>query len=137
MKKYKTLVAIITNETGEILLTKRARAPYKSFWALPSGIGEDKKGITPEIGIVEEVRCDLGTDSFVGDFLFSMAIKNDKFTDMALVFEGKINEKEIEVQKEFSQGYAWFSIGQVLDLELAFEHPAIIKKYAKLIVAKQ
>ncbi|MFA5933537.1 MAG: NUDIX domain-containing protein [Microgenomates group bacterium] len=69
-KKYKTVCAIILNNKKEILLTKRARNPFKGKWALPSGIGESMKGVPSEIGVVVEVRCDLGTNSFVGKFVF-------------------------------------------------------------------
>ncbi len=64
MSKYKTALAIIVNDKGEILLTKRAREPFKGYWALPGGIGESVKEIPPETGVIEEVHCDLGTRSF-------------------------------------------------------------------------
>lgn len=132
MNKYKTACAIIVNENNEILLTKRAREPFKGYWALPSGIGESKKGIAPEVGIVEEVRCDLGTESFIGKLLFTIPIYNDNYTDEAFAFEGRINEAEINLDPVFSQGYKWFSTKDKKAFEnLAFEHTAILQKYFK------
>lgn len=130
MKKYKTACAIIINDAGAILLTKRAREPFKGRWAIISGIGESKKGIMPEIGIVEEVRCDLSTNSFRGEYIFSIPIEGDQMTDEAMVFLGKVNENELLPNPNFSLGYKWVFPDKKEEFEnLAFEHSKIIKKY--------
>ena len=128
--KYTTICAIIENDKGEILLTKRNREPFRGKWALFSGIGESKKGISSHIGVIEEVNCDLGTKSFKGKFLFSLLIKNDPVSDKVDVFAGTINESDIKVQPEFSKGVKWFSkTDKSAFKNLAFEHSKIIKKY--------
>lgn len=131
-EKFKTACAIVINDKNEILLTKRAREPFKSQWALPSGIGESKKGILPELGIVEEVRCDLGTNSFKGECLFSLPIEGDEMTDEAVVFVGRVNESEITPDPKFSAGYKWVPEDRIDEFQnLAFEHGQIMEEYLK------
>jgi ADP-ribose pyrophosphatase YjhB (NUDIX family) len=130
MPKYKTACAIVVNNKGEILLTKRAREPYKDQWALISGIGESMKGIPPEVGVVQEVSCDMGTNSFKGKYLFTLPIKGDEMTDETYVFVGSVDESEIKPDPIYSQGYKWVSADKKAEFEnLAFEHSEIIKKY--------
>lgn len=129
VKKYKTVCAIIINDKEEVLLTKRARNPFKGKWAIPSGIGESMKGISPKIGVVEEVRCDLGTNSFKGEYIFSIPIEDDKMTNEAVVFLGKLNERELQPNPIFSLGYKWVSKDSDEFENLAFEHSQIMKKY--------
>jgi ADP-ribose pyrophosphatase YjhB (NUDIX family) len=132
MGKFKTVCAIIVNDKNGILLTKRAREPFREYWALPSGIGESILGKPPEVGVIEEVRCDLGTNSFEGERLFSMPVEEDKMTDEIVVFVGRINESELEPDPEYSLGYKWVSFDKVEEFEnLAFEHGEIIKKYLR------
>lgn len=132
LKKIKTACAIIVNDRNEVLLTQRAREPFRELWALPSGIGESKKGVPPEVGVVEEVRCDLGTGSFKGEFLFSLPVEGDEMTDEAVVFVGKVNESELEPVPEFSLGIKWVPEARVEEFEgLAFEHGQIMEEYLR------
>jgi len=128
--KYTTACAIIINENNEILLTKRAREPFKKYWALISGIGESKMGEPSNVGVINEVSCDLGTKSFKGKFLFSLPINNDAMTDRIDVFVGKININEIKMNPIYSEGIKWVSANNSTMFDnLAFEHSKIIKKY--------
>jgi ADP-ribose pyrophosphatase YjhB (NUDIX family) len=128
--KYKIACAIIVNNKDEILLTKRAREPFKGKWALISGIGESKKGIPPEKGVVEEVTCDIGTKSFTTTSKFSIPVRGDKETDEVVVFVGTIKEDEIEIQPKFSSGIKWVPKNEIKKLHnLAFEHDQVIQKY--------
>lgn len=136
-KKYTTICAIIENDKREILLTKRAREPFKNCWALVSGIGESKKDIKPEIGVIEEINCDLGTKSFRGKFLFSLPIENDPITNKIDIFVGKISKSEIKIQTKFSADIKWVAKNQVNEFaNLAFEHSKIIKKYLESLERK-
>lgn len=133
MKKLSLLCVIVTNEKNEILLIKRGRQPFKGYWALISGIGESKKGIEPEIGIIEEVNCDLRTNSFKGDRIFSMALADDEHASQVIVFLGKVNESEIKMHPPYSLDFKWISANEAVNLKLAFEHNKIIDKYLKKI----
>jgi len=130
MPKLKTVCAIVVNDSDQILLIKRARKPFKGYWAISSGVGESRKGIPSEIGVVEEVNCDLGTKSFQGRYLFSLPIKDDPITDEAVVFGGKIDETEINLKKKYTIEYKWVDKDSVEEFEnLAFEHTQIIKRF--------
>ena len=132
MKKYKTVCAIVINDNNEILLIKRGREPYRGYWGLISGIGESKKGIGPEIGVVEEVNCDLQTNSFEGKYLLSIPIEGDALTDEVVIFVGKVNDAEIKMNPPFSLDYKWVSEKDTESFEnLAFEHTKIIKEFLK------
>ncbi len=132
--KYKTICAIVVNDNGDILLTKRNREPFSGKWALFSGIGESKKGFTPEEGVAEEVRCDLGTNSFTGKRIFSVPIEDDPVTDDTVVFVGSINENEVSPDPVFSQGIKWVPITNSNEFEdMAFEHTKIINKYLETL----
>jgi|GEM_PF-2793200 len=133
MKKYKIACAIILNtKQDKILLSKRARNPFKNKWALISGIGESMKGIAPEIGVIEEVNCDLGTKSFKIKSHFKLPIRNDEKADEIFVFIGTIKESEIKVQSKYSKGIKWINIDDIDKLQdTAFDHHIILKEYLK------
>lgn len=132
MKEFRIACAIVVNKDGDVLLTKRAREPFKGYWALPSGIGESKKGIETAIGVREEVRCDLSTNTFEGKFLFSIPIENDPETVATDVYVGHVNEDELKTVPEFSQGYKWVKVNNTEEFKnLAYEHTKIISKYLR------
>lgn len=132
MSKFKTVCAIVVNDKNEVLLTKRAREPFREYWALPSGIGESMMGTPPEIGVVEEVRCDLGTNSFKGKRFFSLPVEEDKMTNEIVVFVGRVNENELKPNPKYSLGFKWVSENNIKEFKnLAFEHSKIMKKYLK------
>lgn len=131
MKKYKVAIALIVNDKGEILLSKRARDPFKGKWALVAGVGASKiHGMTPEEGVIDEVRADLGTESFKGQFFFSFPNTQNPEVDENIVFIGKINENEIKINPECSLGIKWVSPQNKNEFKgLAFAGDQIMKKY--------
>ncbi len=130
MQKYKTACAIIVNKRDEILLIKRGREPHKDKWALVSGIGESKKGLSPETAVMGEVSWDLGTDSFKGEKIFSIPVKDDDQTDEVIVFLGEVNQSEIKLHPGHSSEYKWVLKKNLQEFtNLAFDHEVIIKKY--------
>ena len=132
MKKVKAICAVVVNDKDEILLIKRGREPFAGQWGLISGIGESKKGIKPEKGVIEEVNCDIQTTSFRGKHAFSIPVKNDKFVDEVVVFVGKVDESNLKINPPFSVDLKWASEEEAKKLKaLAFEHKKIINEYFK------
>lgn len=120
--------AIILNDLGEILLIRRGREPYKDFWALISGIGETKKGLTPDAAVLGEVYCDLQTKILEPKRLFSIDVK-DEIVDEIIVFTGKVDESRISMHPPYSLEYRWISPEEARRMKLAFEHAEVIEKY--------
>ena len=58
-----TTVAVIVNESDEVLLVQRAFAPAKGDWCLPGGFME--LGETPEEGIIRELKEETNLDGTV------------------------------------------------------------------------
>jgi len=132
MKKVKTTCAIVINDKKEILLIKRGQEPFANHWALISGIGETKKGLSPEKAVLGEVKWDLQTLFINPKLLFTIRISNDRYTDEIIVFVGKVNESKIKLNPPYSSEYKWFSPTDIDKLDqLAFEHKEIITKYLK------
>ncbi|OGZ45528.1 MAG: hypothetical protein A3C84_04230 [Candidatus Ryanbacteria bacterium RIFCSPHIGHO2_02_FULL_48_12] len=128
MKKYKTTCAIILNAKKEFLLIKRAREPFKGAWALVSGIGGTKKGLSPEEAVRDEVYYDLQT-LFEGRFIFSLPVESDQNTDGVVVFKGTVDEADIDPNPETVDVFGWFAKKDIRKLgPLAFEHEKILDK---------
>ena len=128
MKKYKTICAVILNAEKELLLIKRAREPFKNSWALVSGVGSIKKGLAPEKAVKDEVYYDLNA-LFDGEFIFSLPIKNDQFTDEILVFKGTVDKADIHLNPKAAYKFGWFAKKSIENLgSLAFEHNMILDR---------
>lgn len=131
MKKVQATCAIIVNDKGELLLIKRGREPFAGYWALVSGIGETKKGLSPEKAILGEVECDLQT-LFMGKLLFSVPIHDDQYVYETVVFIGEVDESKIKINPPFSIECKWFSLDEINNLDrLAYEHNEIISRYIR------
>ncbi|MBU0707368.1 hypothetical protein KKG41_03275 [Patescibacteria group bacterium] len=73
------------------MLIKRGRNPFVGYWALVSGIGETKKGMSPAQAVLDEVDCDLQS-SFKGKKIFVYPVVNDEYVYETVVFVGTIDE---------------------------------------------
>lgn len=65
-----TVSAVILNNQGDLLLTKRAREPFKGAWDLPGGFlqaGESlEEGLHRELK--EELNIEVSIENFIGGF---------------------------------------------------------------------
>lgn len=120
--------AIILNEKGEVLLSKRDKDPFRGKWAFVSGKGKEN--------IHDEVICDLGTKAtFEGEEKFSyQKAKDSKLGNKVLVFVGHLKEgSEITPQSGESASFEWVTLEEASKRDLAFEHNEILKEYLSTI----
>jgi len=122
-----TVAAIITNEGGKILLTRRNIEPFKGQWCLPGGhIDENEKALD---AVIREAKEETGLD-FEAEF-FSYAdeiIPEFNWYAAVMVFTGKGTGK-LAVQEKEVKDIKWFSLDKARLLPLAFEHNQILDKY--------
>lgn len=122
--------AIIQNEEGKILLIQRASKSdsHPSFWGLIGGWVED--GETAEEAIVRECAEEIGVMieviSFTGKYYDGKGVHPYK-TRFALPHFCKIVEGEPKVnQPEEIQDVRWFSLEEIKQLDLAYDHKKMI-----------
>ncbi len=90
-KAVKTaVVAIVRNEEGRVLLTKRAIPPYLGKWVMPGGKIDHGEPITA--ALKREVREEVGLDVHVEGLvdIFEITPSSEKSED--LVFNEEISE---------------------------------------------
>lgn len=125
-KDIKPICVVVLNSKDELLFIKRGREPYENQWALISGIGYIKKGLSLEEGVADEVMGDVGIKPTDIKFLFSL--------EDTLVYEAKVDEHEVSPQPPHVLDSTWKSINQTSELgPLAFEHEEILEKYQTLL----
>ena len=54
-------------DDGRLMLTRRAREPFRGMWDLPGGFVEE--GEAPEVGALREIREETGLDVRITEFL--------------------------------------------------------------------
>ncbi len=128
--KVKVVCAIIVDEKGRVLLTKRARDPDMGKWALLSGIGASRKGLREVEAIVDEVKTDLGV-VFSGELLFENKIENSETTNGVQVYVGEI-DGDLVLNPEAATDSDWLTLENALEFDLAFDHKEILTKYGEL-----
>ena len=123
-----TVAAIIRNEEGEILLTRRNVEPFKGQWCLPGGhIDENEEALE---AVIREAKEETGLD-FEAEF-FSYAdeiIPKYDWHAVVIVFTGR-GIGELAAQVGEVADIEWFSLDEALSMSLAFEHIKILDEYA-------
>jgi 8-oxo-dGTP diphosphatase len=126
-----TVAAIIKNEAGKILLTRRNIEPFKGQWCLPGGhIDENENALD---AVIREAKEETGLD-FEAEF-FSYAdeiIPEYDWHAVALVFAGQ-GKGEFTAQEREVADIAWFSLDEARSMSLAFGHNRILDEYASQI----
>jgi 8-oxo-dGTP diphosphatase len=123
-----TVAAIIENEEGKILLTRRNIKPFKGQWCLPGGhIDDNEKALE---AVIREAKEETGLD-FEAEFVgyTDEIIPELKWHAVVLVFTGKGTGK-LAVQEREVVDIAWFSLEEAQSLLLAFVHNQILDDYA-------
>ena len=122
-----TVAAIIKNDEGKILLTRRNVEPFKGQWCLPGGhIDENEKALD---AVIREAKEETGLD-FEADFItyFDEIVPEHGWHAVVLVFAGR-GTGEFVVQEREVADIAWFSLEEARSLTLAFVHNQILDKY--------
>jgi 8-oxo-dGTP diphosphatase len=123
-----TVGAIIENEDGKILLTRRAAEPFKGQWCLPGGhIDENEKALD---AVIREAKEETGLD-FDAKFFgyFNEVLPEINWHAVVIVFAGKGTGDLIAQEREVTD-IAWFSLDEARAMSLAFVHNQILDEYA-------
>jgi 8-oxo-dGTP pyrophosphatase MutT (NUDIX family) len=125
-----TVAAIITKDAdGEevILLTLRDHEPFNHLWCLPGGHIESREKVYD--AIVREIKEETGL-TFSGNFFsfFEEFIPDFSIEHVVLVFVGK-GEGVLPSRTEEVSEFRWVAAKEALNLNLAFKHSIIIRKY--------
>ena len=123
-----TVAAIIKNDEGKILLTRRNVEPFKGQWCLPGGhIDSDEKALD---AVVREAKEETGLE-FEPEYITYLdeIVPVHDWHAVVLIFAGK-GTGEIITQESEVTDIGWFSLEEARSLPLAFVHNQILDEYA-------
>lgn len=119
---------ILTNERGEVLLTRRAVEPFKDFWDIPGGTLEHTD-FSAESGSCREIKEELGVECeltrLVG--VYSDPDRDPRYHIVAVIYTGRIKSGEI-ILGEHTAEWQWFGLDSLPE-KIGFDHKAILKDY--------
>ncbi len=127
--------AIIRNDKGEVLLTKRGIEPFKGCWDLPGGFIDN--GESPEEAIYRELEEELGIkkmnkiemcDMFNVDYV-NEGREDERIQVLTIVFEISIDESEISGANDDVEEYKFFNIKEFPEKIAFFEQKQFFKAY--------
>ena len=123
-----TVAAIITNDDGEILLTRRNVEPYKGQWCLPGGHIDANE--TVRDAVIREAKEETGLD-FEPKFItyFDEIAPGNNWHAVVMVFSGKGTGEFVMQEKEVTD-IRWFALEEARSLPLAFTHNQILDEYS-------
>jgi 8-oxo-dGTP diphosphatase len=123
-----TVAAIIKNEEGKILLTRRNVDPFKEQWCLPGGHIDQFEPVRD--AIVREVKEETGFDFKAEFFNYSDEIIVERdIHAVVMVFTG-YGTGQLVAQKREVSNIGWFKLEEARSFPLAFEHNKILDSYA-------
>lgn len=119
---------ILTNESGDVLLTRRAVEPFKNFWDIPGGTLESTD-FNAEEGARREIREELGVECELTKFLgvYSDPSRDPRYHIVALIYAGTIKSGEIHLGEHTAE-YQWFAANG-LPAEIGFDHRTILEDF--------
>lgn len=126
-KFIRLTVDALIKKGDEIVLIERKNPPYKGCFAVPGGFVE--YGETVEDAVVreakEETNLDVKVDGLVG--VYSNPDRDPRGHTVGVAFLCSISgDSEISGGDDASSA-EFFSIEEVLDMDLAFDHKQMIK----------
>ncbi len=127
MKQPLLVTAAIIADQNNVLLVKRAREPFKGYWSFIGGIGGFEHSSDPEEVVKMEVKGDIQCLFHPIFFGYSYYNSSD-IKSIVLYFYGSITGTPI-INPRYVSEYKWFSMEEAVNLELAFDHQAILKRF--------
>ena len=131
MEAPQIVVISIIVRNNKFLLVKRAREPFKDFWSVMGGLSimKENNSSDPLQASKDEVLGDLQCEFFSPNF-YTYTFRYEEEPTICLFFFGDIKGTPKPNLKYVSE-YNWFSIDEINNLELAFEHKEILQRFAK------
>ncbi len=129
------ITTLFTVDKGSIkvLLVKRTNAPYKDYWALPSGALYNNELLCD--GCMRELKEKTGLTNINLEFaaLFDDINRSDLMRMIGISFIGVINIDGVKLQKETlkTSSCDFFDINQIP--KLAYDHNSIISKSIEIL----
>ncbi len=120
------VTSAIIRKDNKILLSKRAKEPFKGYWSFSGGCGCFDQVDDPKKAVILEVKADLNC-KFEPEF-FTYRFENLKNPAVTLFFHGdikgepKINPTQVSESK-------WFTKEGLKELKLGFCHNEILDEY--------
>lgn len=129
MEKPQIVVVSIIVDNNKFLLVKRARDPFKDKWSIVGGLSimSEKHSSDPLQASKDEVNFDLQCE-FVNSKFYTYLFREDETPTICLFFYGQIKGTPTVNQKYISE-CKWFSIEEINDIDLAFEHKKILQQF--------
>ncbi|MBW9221973.1 NUDIX hydrolase [Methanothermococcus sp. SCGC AD-155-C09] len=132
-KKYKSpalAVDGIVNIDNRLLLIKRKNPPFKDFWAFPGGFVD--YGESTEDAIIREVFEESGLKTEIESLLgvYSNPNRDPRGHVVSIVYILKYIEGSPKGSDDAKEA-KFFSIGDIKNMNLAFDHKSIFKDYLK------
>lgn len=125
MKRIDVAVAIISNEDGEYLVSRRLEHQHLGgLWEFPGGKLES--GETVDQALVREIHEELGLQISASESL--MVIEHDYPEKQVCLHVHKVSEYKGEPEGREGQALKWLASGQFIEQEFPEANRAIIRK---------
>ena len=113
--------AIIENEEGKLLLTKRKFPPREGFWDLPGGFMNRKESFEESLKreIKEELGVEISIEKIIGAYADEYEYQNIQMPVLFISASAKIIKGKIKVSDDVSE-YKFFDKNEVLKQNLGF-----------------
>ncbi len=127
-KPVKATVGAVMEGPGGVLLALRNQPPFEGYWCLPGGHIEFGEEVETALyrEILEETGLSITRHRFLG--YFTEYYPEIEWHAVALMFVVQAEGAEARQEAEVRQ-LRWFSRRELRDLDLAFAHAEVVRRY--------